>query len=91
MRYQREKSQDWVIIEGAAAKELAELDVLYGKLIAPAQALVAELVTDCCFTNAKGEPVDPRQNYRRLTLPQWNWLRDQITQAANDEVLDPEV
>lgn len=90
MRYQREKSSDWVEIAGAAERELAELDVLYEARIEPTQALVKELVKDCSFTNRKGEPVDPRENYRRLTHPQWDWLRQQIVRASLDEAIDPE-
>jgi hypothetical protein len=90
MRYQREKSQDWVEIEGAAELELIELDALYAGDITATQATVTALVKDCCFTNRKGEPVDARTNYRRLTHPQWEWLRKQIIKATLDEVADPE-
>lgn len=89
MRYQREKSTDWAEIEGAAELELAELDVLYGSDIARVQATVTPLVKDCAFTNRKGESVDPRENYRRLTHQQWDWLRTQIVKATLDEVADP--
>lgn len=90
MRYQREKSSDWAEISGAAERELCELDQLFSANIPVTQALVNDLVADCSFTNRKGEPVDPRQNYRRLTGKQWDWLREQIVKASRDEVIDPE-
>lgn len=90
MRYQREKSSDWVEIAGAAVMELAELDAMYDSTITAAQELVRQLVVGCAFTNRKGEPVDPRENYRRLTHQQWTWLRQQIVQSSLDEVVDPE-
>ncbi len=89
-RDQREKSQDWVEIDGAAELELQELDALYQGDITATQATVAGLVKDCAFTNRKGEPVDPRANYRRLTHQQWEWLRKQIIKSSLDEVADPE-
>ena len=58
--------------------------------ITPAQALLTEVVKDCSFTNRKGEAVDPRVDYRRLTHRQYDWLRDQVVKATLDEVVDPE-
>ena len=89
-RYQREKSTDWVEIEGAAELELQELDVLYGSDVVATQATVSGLVKDCSFANRKGESVEPRENYRRLTHRQWDWLRTQIIKSTLDEVVDPE-
>lgn len=89
-KYQREKSTDWVIVEGAAELELQELDGLYGSDTVATQVTVTALVRDCSFTNPKkGTPVDPRANYRRLTHPQWQWLREQMVSASLDEVADP--
>lgn len=89
-RYQREGSTDWVEIQGAAPLALEELDELYAVKVSVAQARLTPLIADCSFTNHKGEPVDPRESYRKLTIQQWNWLRDMCAEAARDEVVDPQ-
>ena len=90
MRYQREKSKDWVEVEGAAELEIAELDVMYGTNIKATQAMITPLIKDCSFANSKGAPIDPRENYRRLNMAQWEWLKTQIVKSSLDEVADPE-
>ena len=89
MRYEREKSADWVEIKGAAQLPIKRLKELYAGDVATIQARVSSLVVDCYFEGEDGQPADPRQDYEALTVGQWDWLREKCLSAARDERVDP--
>lgn len=88
-RYERPKSNDWVEITGASELAMRDLDSLYQTDRTAWARIVREVVTDYSFTR-KGAPVDLSGDVMGLSVRQWDWLREQILEAARDEVLDPE-
>lgn len=88
VRYAR--GLDWVEISGAATLSMGELEVMYQLPQERAYGLLDSLIVAGAFTAHGGAVVDPRGNYKALTVQQYDWLREQVWAAARDETLDPE-
>ena len=85
------KGLDWVVIRGAAERAIGELEQMYELPQSAAYALLDELVAEAAFTDRRGEAFNPAPGgYKRLTLAQYDWLREQVWAAARDETLDPQ-
>jgi hypothetical protein len=93
MRYtfERDKSQ-WVEIQGAAGLTMRELNGLYTGEQRDMFALAASVVHSAHVMDRHGEEINASDagQIDRLTLAQWDWLRQSIIAAARDEALDPE-
>ncbi len=89
--YDKDKSQ-WVEINGAAQLTMRELNRLYTGEQREMFAAAAGVVAAAHLVDRHGAEVnaaDPAE-IDRLTLGQWDWLRQSIIASARDEALDPE-
>lgn len=90
MRYTQGKQ--WVEIVGASQLSMRELNALYSGDVARGFAILAEVVKEADVRDRYGEPINLSRpdEYDRLTLKQYDWLRSCVVEAARDETLDPE-
>jgi len=89
--YDKDKAQ-WVEILGAAQLTMRELNRLYTGEQREMFAAAASVVAAAHLVDRHGAEVnasDPGE-IDRLTLGQWDWLRQSIIASARDEALDPE-
>ena len=90
--YDKDKTQ-WVEITGAAQLTMRELNRLYTGEQREMFTAAAGVVSAAHLVDRHGDEVnasDPNE-IDRLTLAQWDWLRQSIIASARDEALDPEV
>jgi len=86
MRYDCKGTSDWVEIVGAADVSIRELNSMWEADQEAARALVASVVADGQFT-VKGAQIDMGADDwpMDLTIKQWDWIRQQIPNAAREE------
>jgi hypothetical protein len=93
MRYTYDKDkQQWVEILGADKLSMRELGSLYRGEQREMFATAASVVDACNLLDRHDMAIDATNadEVDRLTLGQWDWLRQSIIASARDEALDPE-
>lgn len=90
--YKRDKNQ-WVEISGADRLTMRELNSLYTGEQREMFVVAAEVVSASYVLDRHDAEIDLTQTSEidRLSVPQWDWLRESIISATRDEALDPEV
>lgn len=91
MRYNRPNSKDWVEIEGAADLPMRDYTLVIGGTFSETRDMLKTLIVGAELHERNGDAFGLVEDadWTRLSTRQVRWLRETVSDAIKDELLDP--